>query len=165
MGRCLLGEDEPVTLRVCFEHAQPETFPDQRAHWLRHTRFARVDRSDGSELRERDEAAHADIDDDTTSVRVDHRRVDDLPRMDELLHTRPRTPIASAPEGENDSAVRPLRVDDRRDDAIANAQFVSTATLAQRNDTRRPITEVDRRLVTADVGDGPLDSLAAPQGP
>src|SRR5262249_60730434 len=89
LGGSLLREDQPVSFRIHFEHTEAHALTDERADSLGHRCLVCIDRADRAQLRQRYEPAHADVDDDTASVRVDHRRLEDLPGALQLLHPRP----------------------------------------------------------------------------
>src|SRR5207248_8736312 len=94
--RGLLGEDEAIAFLVDLEHAQAQPLADERPNGLGYRSLAGVDRADRAALREWDESAHADVDDDTTAVRVDHFGLDDLGGALKLLHSRPLATVSYA---------------------------------------------------------------------
>ena len=82
LRRRLLRQDQPIPLWIDLDDAEGKAPSDQGAHRVRNARLIRIDRADRSQLRERDEASQPEVKEDAAAVRVDDRRVDDLPGWD-----------------------------------------------------------------------------------
>src|SRR6266540_1305314 len=162
--RCgLFRQDQPVAFGIRFEHTQAQPLPHERLHRFGDAGLARVDRSDRCELGKGNEAAQADVYDDTAAIRLEHRSFDELSALLELLHAQPVTAVPRAAERQDDAAVGSLRLHDDSDDVVAGTDLLRPE-LPHRDDARRTVPEIDRRLVTPDRRDRAFDGLAYPQG-
>src|ERR671919_773347 len=116
------------------------------------------------------EAAHAEVDDEAALVVVDDPGLDDLARIEALLHRAPLALEASAAQREDRVALRRLRLEDVDEDLAADldlgAGLVAIAAaaavheLAVADDPLALATEVDEDLVGIDAHHRALDDIA-----
>jgi len=93
--------------------------------------------------------------------RVQHLSVDDVAALLHLLQLRPLPAITGAAQREDDATVLALGLRDRGDHVVAHPELLRSG-LAERDHTRRSLTEVDGRLVSRDRGNGPFDGFTDP---
>src|SRR4029077_805427 len=109
--RDLLREDQAVCLAVDLEDLEAQPAADERLQLLRDLlgRVARLvvlgPAREVHDLADRDEAADAAVDDESTLVVVDHRRLDEAARLELLLHGAPLALQAGAAERQDDVAL------------------------------------------------------------
>ena len=172
----LLRQDEAVRLPVDLEDLQAERAADERLELLCDLlgRVARllVPRAsrEVDDLADRHEAAHAEVDDQAALVVIDDAGLDDLARVEALLHRAPLALEAGPSQREDRVALRRLGLEDVDEDLVADldlrAGLVAVSgtapvhQLAVADDALALATEVDEDLVRIDADDGALDHVA-----
>ncbi len=173
----LLGQDEAVGLAVDLEDLQAEGAADKGLQLLGDLLggVARllVTRSAGEvdDLADRDKPSHSEVDDQATLVVVDHLRLDDLARVEALLHCAPLALEAGPTQRKDRMSLRGLRLEDVDENLVAHLQLgpllvpaVSRTAAADQltvaDDSLALAAEVDQDLVRIDADDGALDHVA-----
>ena len=124
--------------------------------------------ADAAQLDQRcgQEAAQADVDDESTLDDLDHGAGDDTVGLLDLLHVAPRALVLRALLRQDEAAFLVLLLENERLDGVADlddligVDVVLDGELARGDDTLGLVADVEEHLVAVDLHDGSFDEVA-----